>query len=133
MTVWGRVGDILAKIFHLRKPEDVKSRTEIPKVVELMTEIPVRERVIRVITNTLKEIPSGTKITSESSLRDDLGADSLDIVDITMTLEEEFGIEIPDEDVAIVNKGVGEDTENFTTVGGIVSYIERRTSGRRTN
>ncbi|MDD5032117.1 MAG: acyl carrier protein [Patescibacteria group bacterium] len=98
-----------------------------------MTEIPVRERVIRVITNTLKEIPSGTKITSESSLRDDLGADSLDIVDITMTLEEEFGIEIPDEDVAIVNKGVGEDTENFTTVGGIVSYIERRTSGRRTN
>ena len=46
---------------------------------------------------------------------DDLGADSLDIVDLVMTLEEEFDTEIPDEDI-----------ENLKTVGDIVKYIEER-------
>ena len=53
------------------------------------------------------------KVTTESSIVDDLGADSLDVVDLVMSLEEEFDIEIPDEDV-----------ENIKTVGDMVKYIE---------
>ena len=51
----------------------------------------------------------------DSEVIDDLGADSLDIVDLVMTLEEEFDTEIPDEDI-----------ENLKTVGDIVKYIEER-------
>ena len=53
------------------------------------------------------------QVTEESEVIDDLGADSLDIVDLVMTLEEEFDTEIPDEDI-----------ENLKTVGDIVKYIE---------
>ena len=53
------------------------------------------------------------KVTMEASITDDLGADSLDIVDLVMSLEEEFDVEIPDEQV-----------ENIKTVGDIVKYIE---------
>ncbi len=53
------------------------------------------------------------KVTLEASVVDDLGADSLDVVDLVMSLEEEFDIEIPDEDV-----------ENMKTVGHISKYIE---------
>ncbi len=49
----------------------------------------------------------------ESTIIDDLGADSLDVVELVMALEEEFGIEIPDEDA-----------EKINTVGDIVSYVE---------
>ena len=52
-------------------------------------------------------------ITPESSILDDLGADSLDIVDLVMTLEDEFDMEIPDEEI-----------KNIKTVGDIVRYIE---------
>ena len=53
------------------------------------------------------------KVTAEASITEDLGADSLDVVDLVMYIEEEFDIEIPDEAV-----------ENIKTVGDIVSYIE---------
>ena len=53
------------------------------------------------------------KITMEASIVDDLGADSLDLVDMVMSLEEEFDVEIPDDQV-----------ENIKTVGDIVKYIE---------
>ena len=53
------------------------------------------------------------KVTPEASIADDLGADSLDIVDRVMSLEEEFDLEIPDDQV-----------ENIKTVGDIVKYIE---------
>ena len=53
------------------------------------------------------------KVTAEASIVDDLGADSLDVVDLVMSFEEEFDIEIPDEDV-----------ENMKTVGDMVKYIE---------
>ena len=53
-----------------------------------------------------------SKIESESSFVDDLGADSLDTVELIMQLEEEFGIEIPDEDA-----------EKITTVGAALEYI----------
>ena len=53
------------------------------------------------------------QVTEEAEVIEDLGADSLDIVDVVMTLEEEFDTEIPDEDI-----------ENLKTVGDIVKYIE---------
>ena len=53
------------------------------------------------------------KVTPEASIADDLGADSLDIVDLVMSSEEEFDLEIPDDQV-----------ENIKTVGDIVKYIE---------
>ena len=53
------------------------------------------------------------KVTMEASITDDLGADSLDVVDLVMSLEEEFDVEIPDDQV-----------ENIKTVGDIVRYIE---------
>ncbi|MFA9380537.1 MAG: acyl carrier protein [Acetanaerobacterium sp.] len=52
-------------------------------------------------------------VTMEANIIDDLGADSLDVVDLVMSLEEEFDIEIPDEQV-----------ENIKAVGDIVKYIE---------
>lgn len=52
-------------------------------------------------------------VAMESSIVDDLGADSLDVVDLVMSIEEEFDVEIPDEDV-----------ENIKTVGDIVKYVE---------
>lgn len=56
------------------------------------------------------------KVTLEASITDDLGADSLDVVDLVMSIEESFDIEIPDEEV-----------ENIKTVGDIVKYIENNT------
>ncbi len=56
---------------------------------------------------------SETAVTEEASFIDDLGADSLDLVELIMALEEEFGIEIPDGDA-----------EKVVTVGDVVSYIK---------
>jgi acyl carrier protein len=53
------------------------------------------------------------EITEEASFVDDLGADSLDTVELVMALEEEFGIEIPDEDA-----------EKIGTVKDAIKYIE---------
>ena len=52
-------------------------------------------------------------ITAETTLADDLGADSLDVVDLLMSIEDEFEVEIPDEEI-----------ERIRTVGELVSYIE---------
>jgi len=52
-------------------------------------------------------------ITTETDIQDDLGADSLDVVDMVMSIEDEFEIEVPDEDI-----------ENLRTVGSLVAYIE---------
>lgn len=54
-------------------------------------------------------------ITPDTNLSEDLGADSLDVVDLLMSIEDEFEIEIPDDQV-----------ENIKTVGSIVKYIEDR-------
>lgn len=56
------------------------------------------------------------EITMESTFVDDLGADSLDIVELIMALEEELEVEIPDEDA-----------EGFKTVGDVVEYITEHT------
>ena len=57
------------------------------------------------------------KITLSSELTEDLGMDSLDSIEIVMALEEEFGIEIPDED-----------TERLKKVGDILTYLQKRLS-----
>ena len=54
-------------------------------------------------------------VTLDSSITDDLGADSLDVVDLIMSLEEEFDIEIPDEDIEVMK-----------TVGDIVKFVEQK-------
>ena len=53
------------------------------------------------------------KITADTDLQEDLGADSLDVVDLLMSIEDEFEVEVPDEEI-----------ENIKTVGALVSYIE---------
>ena len=55
-----------------------------------------------------------SKITENSSFIDDLGADSLDIVDLVMAFEEEFSVEIPDEDM-----------EKMKTVGDVIKYLNK--------
>ncbi len=57
------------------------------------------------------------EVTPEASFTDDLGADSLDIVELVMAFEEEFGIEIPDEDA-----------EKISKVQEAVDYIEQHAS-----
>jgi acyl carrier protein len=59
------------------------------------------------------------EVTPSASFIDDLGADSLDTVELVMALEEEFGIEIPDEDA-----------EKMTTVGDAVKYIEEKVQNK---
>jgi len=56
-----------------------------------------------------------SELTPETSLKDDLNADSLDLFQIIMSLEEEFDIEIPTED-----------TENINTIGDIEAYLDKR-------
>ncbi len=56
------------------------------------------------------------KVTMNANIQDDLGADSLDIVDLVMSFEDEFDLEIPDDQV-----------ENIKTVGDVVKYIEEKT------
>jgi len=56
-------------------------------------------------------------VTEESSFTDDLGADSLDVVELVMAFEDEFGIDIPDEEVGEIK-----------TVGNAVAYISKKVS-----
>ena len=76
-----------------------------------MNEIMVFEKVKGILIDQLDV--EEEKVTLEASIADDLGADSLDVVDLVMSLEEEFDLEIPDDLV-----------ENIKTVGDIVKYIE---------
>ncbi len=55
-------------------------------------------------------------LTPETNLQDDLGADSLDVVDLLMSIEDEFEVEIPDEEI-----------DNIRTLGQLVAYIEAHT------
>ena len=71
----------------------------------------VYERVKKIIMEQLGTVETG--ISMEASFLDDLGADSLDIVELVMALEEEFDIEIPDTDA-----------EKVVTVGDVVDYIK---------
>ena len=60
------------------------------------------------------------QVTNDASFVDDLGADSLDTVELVMAFEENFGIEIPDEDA-----------EKIATVKDAVDYIEKHAKGKK--
>ena len=75
------------------------------------------ERVKNVIVDQLSV--DADEVTLEASFVDDLGADSLDVVELIMGLETEFDIEIPDEDA-----------EKISTVGDAVEYIMRKIRSR---
>jgi acyl carrier protein len=72
----------------------------------------VEERVRKIIVERLN-VDEG-EVTMEASFIDDLGADSLDIVELVMALEESFGVQIPDEDA-----------EKITTVKQAIEYIQK--------
>lgn len=61
---------------------------------------------------------SADQVTPEASFIEDLGADSLDTVELVMAFEEEFGAEIPDEDA-----------EKLTTVGAVIEYLKGKGFG----
>ena len=71
----------------------------------------IEARVKEIIVNELGV--EAEKVTSEASFVEDLGADSLDTVELVMAFEEEFGIDIPDEDA-----------EQMGTVGEAIKYLE---------
>ena len=71
----------------------------------------VLEKVKMILADQL-EVEEDT-INADTDIQDDLGADSLDVVDLMMSREDEFEIEVPDEDI-----------EKLRTVGALVSYIE---------
>ena len=73
----------------------------------------ILEKVCSIVSEQLS-VEAG-EVKSDSNFQNDLGADSLDIVELIMALEEEFDIEIPDEDA-----------EGVTTVGDAVKFIEEK-------
>lgn len=73
----------------------------------------LEQRVTNIIVNHLNI--SQEEVLPEASFVDDLGADSLDIVELVMAMEEEFDIEIPDEDA-----------EKIQTIGDAISYLKEK-------
>lgn len=71
----------------------------------------VLEKVKTILSNQF-DVEEDT-ITLDTNIQEDLGADSLDVVDMLMSLEDEFDVEIPDEEI-----------DHIQTVGDLVSYIE---------
>jgi acyl carrier protein len=80
-----------------------------------MTDKSIEEKVKEIIVEQLGVNPE--QVTPTASFIEDLGADSLDIVELVMAFEEEFSVEVPDEDA-----------EKLQTVGDVVKYIEEKAS-----
>jgi len=76
-----------------------------------MADKPIDQRVKDIIVEQLGVKPD--QVTPEAKFIEDLGADSLDTVELVMALEEEFGIEVPDEQA-----------EKLQSVGDVIKYIE---------
>jgi acyl carrier protein len=72
--------------------------------------MPVEQRVREIVAEQLER--DVNEVTNAASLIEDLGADSLDVVELVMKMEEEFGIEIPDEEA-----------EKIKTVNDVIQYI----------
>ncbi len=78
-----------------------------------MSDSSIQDRVIRIVCDQMGT--TADKITPETSFINDLGADSLDTVELVMEFEDEFEISIPDEDA-----------EKIDTVGSAITYIEAK-------
>ena len=78
-----------------------------------MTDKSIEEKVKDIIVEQLGVNPE--QVTEKASFIEDLGADSLDIVELVMAFEEEFSVEVPDEDA-----------EKLQTVGDVINYIKER-------
>lgn len=78
----------------------------------------VEEKVKNIIVEQLNV--DAESVTPDANFIEDLGADSLDIVELVMTMEEEFDLEIPDEDA-----------EKIKSVGDVISYVQ--TKSKATN
>jgi acyl carrier protein len=76
----------------------------------------IEAKVKEIITNELGV--EADKVTAEASFVEDLGADSLDTVELVMAFEEEFGVDIPDEDA-----------EQMRTVGDAIKYLQANAEG----
>jgi acyl carrier protein len=74
-------------------------------------------RVPQIIRETL-DVPMDELVEPELTLRGDLGADSLDVVEVVMAVEEEWGFEVDTDD-----------SEGFVTVADVVRYVERHVAG----
>lgn len=77
----------------------------------------IEEKVIEIISQKLNL--SKDQIKLEASFVDDLGADSLDLVELVMAMEEAFGMEVPDEEA-----------EKLRTVKDVIEYIKAKTGGQ---
>ncbi|MEX1118812.1 MAG: acyl carrier protein [Terrimicrobiaceae bacterium] len=78
-----------------------------------MSSLSIEEKVKNIIVEQLGV--TADQVTLQASFIEDLGADSLDTVELVMAFEEEFGVEVPDEDA-----------EKLLAVGDVVKYIEDR-------
>ena len=71
----------------------------------------VLERITKIVVDRLEV--EASEVTLEASFKDDLGADSLDVVEISMAIEQEFNVSVPDEEIV-----------NFKTPRDIVNYLK---------
>lgn len=74
-------------------------------------------RVLELVRSAL-DVPMDEPVEPSSTLRDDLGADSIDVVEVVMAVEEDFAIEID-----------GDDSEAFVTVADVIACVERHVGG----
>ena len=70
------------------------------------------EKVKKILEKQLR-LKEGVEVTLDSRIKEDLGADSLDVLQLLMAIEDEYGVEVPDEKLA-----------EFSTVGDVVAYLE---------
>ena len=96
------------------QPSDLLRATNTNRT-NFMAEKSIEEKVKDIIVEQLGVNPE--QVTPQASFIEDLGADSLDIVELVMAFEEEFGVEVPDEDA-----------EKLQTVGDVIKYIEEKSS-----
>jgi len=101
----------LLKASHLRVSSEALGGTTNIQIFKEVNRVALEDKVKEIIVDQLGV--DADEVTPEASFIDDLGADSLDTVELVMALEEEFNMEIPDEDA-----------EKIKTVGDAIEYIK---------
>ena len=98
-------------VLYICKTRNLNQQRNVAKKGYIMSEI--ADKVKKIVVEQLGV--NEDQVTPEAKFIEDLGADSLDQVELVMALEEQFGAEIPDEDA-----------EKLTTVGDAIKYIESK-------